>query len=250
VTLLEVEDLSTAYGPITVNRRVSLTVDEREIVTVIGPNGAGKSTLLRTIAGLKRPSGGTIRVAGRAVTGLPADRMARAGVVLVPEGRRIFADLTVRDNLRLGGYARPDPDGVERDLGLMESLFPVLAAKRDARGSALSGGQQQMLAIARGLMARPHVLLLDEPSLGLAPIVVKEVRSLIGLVRERFGTAVLLVEQNASLALSVAERGYIMRTGRIIASGAIADLQDLELMREIYLGGTRRGTLGEDREQF
>jgi len=236
VTLLKVEDLWTAYGPIVVNRGLSLEVNEGEIVTLIGPNGAGKSTLLRTIAGLKRPKSGKIFLAGKDVTGVYADKMARNGVVLVPEGRRIFPAITVRDNLRLGGYARYHPQGVETDIAAMESFFPILADKREAKGSDLSGGQQQMLAIARGLMAKPRVLLLDEPSLGLAPIIVNEVRSIIKSVRDKFGAAVLLVEQNASLALAVADRGYIMQTGRIVAQGPIADLRNFDLMRETYLG--------------
>jgi branched-chain amino acid transport system ATP-binding protein len=241
VILLKIENLWTAYGPIVVNRGVSLEVDEGEIVTLIGPNGAGKSTLLKTIAGLKRPKSGTIRLGEKDVTGVYADRMARNGVVLVPEGRRIFPAITVRDNLRLGGYARYDPVGIEKDITEMESFFPILAEKREAKGSDLSGGQQQMLAIARGLMAKPRVLLLDEPSLGLAPIIVNEVRSIIKSVRDRFGAAVLLVEQNASLALAVADRGYIMQTGRIVAQGPIADLRNFDLMRETYLGDRQGG---------
>jgi branched-chain amino acid transport system ATP-binding protein len=236
VTLLKIEELWTAYGPIVVNRGISLEVNEGEIVTLIGPNGAGKSTLLTTIAGLKRPKNGVIRLGGKDVTGVYADKMARNGVVLVPEGRRIFPAITVRDNLRLGGYARYDPEGVEKDIAVMESFFPILAEKREAKGSDLSGGQQQMLAIARGLMAKPRILLLDEPSLGLAPIVVNEVRLIIKSVRDRFGAAVLLVEQNASLALAVADRGYIMQTGRIVAQGPIEELRNFDLMRETYLG--------------
>jgi branched-chain amino acid transport system ATP-binding protein len=236
MSLLEVEDIWTAYGPIVVNRGVSIAVDEGEIVTIIGSNGAGKSTLLKTIAGLKRPKSGTIRFSDKDVTGTYADGIARCGVVLVPEGRRIFPDLTVRDNLRLGGYSRTDWDGVEKDIAVMESFFPILAERRSAKGSALSGGQQQMLAIARGLMAKPKILILDEPSLGLAPIIVHEVRSIILSVRDRFGAAVLLVEQNASLALAVADRGYIMQNGRIVAEGAIEELRSLDLVRETYLG--------------
>ncbi len=236
MSLLEVDDVWTAYGPIVVNRGVSIEVDKGEIVTIIGSNGAGKSTLLTTIAGLKRPKSGTIRLLGEDVTGIYADGIARRGAVLVPEGRRIFPDLTVRDNLRLGGYSRTDWEGVERDIAAMESFFPILAEKRDAKGSALSGGQQQMLAIARGLMAKPKILILDEPSLGLAPIIVHEVRSIILSVRDKFGAAVLLVEQNASLALAVADRGYIMQNGRIVAAGAIEELRSLDLVRESYLG--------------
>jgi branched-chain amino acid transport system ATP-binding protein len=236
VSLLEVADVWTAYGPIVVNRGVSIAVGEGEIVTIIGSNGAGKSTLLKTIAGLKSPKSGTIRLLNEDVTGIYADAIARRGAVLVPEGRRIFPDLTVRDNLRLGGYSRTDSDGVERDIAAMESFFPILAEKRDAKGSALSGGQQQMLAIARGLMAKPKILILDEPSLGLAPIIVHEVRSIILSVRDKFKAAVLLVEQNASLALAVADRGYIMQNGRIVAAGAIEELRSLDLVRETYLG--------------
>jgi branched-chain amino acid transport system ATP-binding protein len=239
VSLLDVEDVWTAYGPIVVNRGVSIEIDEGEIVTIIGSNGAGKSTLLKTIAGLMRPKSGTIYLSNENVTGIYADGIARRGAVLVPEGRRIFPDLTVRDNLRLGGYSRTDADGVESDIAAMESFFPILAEKRDAKGSALSGGQQQMLAIARGLMAKPKILILDEPSLGLAPIIVQEVRSIILSVRNRFGAAVLLVEQNAALALAVADRGYIMQNGRIVAAGAIEELRSLDLVRETYLGNRR-----------
>lgn len=238
MSLLDVEDVWTAYGPIVVNRGVSIEIDEGEIVTIIGSNGAGKSTLLKTIAGLMCPRSGTIHLSNENVTGIYADGIARRGV-LVPEGRRIFPDLTVRDNLRLGGYSRTDADGVESDIAAMESFFPILAEKRDAKGSALSGGQQQMLAIARGLMAKPKILILDEPSLGLAPIIVQEVRSIILSVRNRFGAAVLLVEQNAALALAVADRGYIMQNGRIVAAGAIEELRSLDLVRETYLGNRR-----------
>ena len=195
---------------------------------------------MKTIAGLKRPKSGAIRLMDEDVTGIYADGIARRGAVLVPQGRRIFPDLTVRDNLRLGGYSRTNSDGVERDIAAMESSFPILAEKRNAKGSTLSGGQQQMLAIARGLMAKPKILILDEPSLGLARIIVHEVRSIILSVRAKFGAAVLLVEQNASLALAVADRGYIMQNGRIVAAGAIGELRSLDLVRETYLG-SRQG---------
>ncbi len=244
MTLLSVEQLDTAYGVVQVTRDVSLTVEEGEIVTIIGPNGAGKSTILRAISGLLKPRRGTISFNGRNVTGLPADRMAALGVVMVPEGRRIFGDLTVRENLRIGAYCRRDEDAIERDIAQMESYFDILAKKRDAKGSALSGGQQQMLAIARGLMARPRVLILDEPSLGLAPVMVRDVRSVIGAVRDKFGAAVLLVEQNASLALAVAERGYLLQHGRIVASGPIGELRESSLMRELYFG-EQRAAAGE-----
>jgi branched-chain amino acid transport system ATP-binding protein len=239
MTLLQADHLRTAYGPVIVNRDVSLTVEENEIVTILGPNGAGKSTLLRAISGLLRPKTGTIRFNGKDVTGLPADRMAALGVVMVPEGRRIFPDLTVQENLRLGAYCRQDRAAVDQDIELMESYFSILATKRTAKGAELSGGQQQMLAIARGLMARPRILLLDEPSLGLSPRLIKEVRAVILDLRTKFSAAVLLVEQNAGLALAVAERGYLLQHGQIVASGAIAELRDNSLMHDLYLGHGR-----------
>ncbi|MGJ7042417.1 ABC transporter ATP-binding protein [Shinella sp. BE166] len=239
MTLLSVSSVSTGYGATTVNRDVSLTLDAGEIVTVLGPNGAGKSTLLRTIAGLVRPRAGTVTFNGEDVTGSPPDVMARRGVVLVPEGRRIFADMSVEENLRLGAYTRTDAAAVEADIALMEKFFPILAVKRAQKGGSLSGGQQQMLAIARGLMARPKVLLLDEPSLGLSPLLVKEIQGIILNIGREFGASVLLVEQNAGLALSVAARGYLMQNGRIMLSGAIDELRDMSLMRELYLGGVK-----------
>ena len=237
MTLLAVSDLSTGYGGTVVNRNVTLDLAPGEIVTILGPNGAGKSTLLKAIAGLVKPRGGTVRFDGSDVTGLPPDVMASRGVVLVPEGRRIFADMTVAENLRLGGYARRDGAAVEADVTLLERTFPILAEKRAQRGGSLSGGQQQMLAIARGLMARPRVLMLDEPSLGLSPLMVKEIKAVILSIGQRFDAAVLLVEQNAGLALSLASRGYLMQNGQIATSGPIEQLRDVGLMRELYLGG-------------
>jgi branched-chain amino acid transport system ATP-binding protein len=237
VTLLQVSGVTTGYGPTTVNRNVSLALGAGEIATILGPNGAGKTTLLRTIAGLVKPRGGSVVFDGREVTGQPPDVMAKQGVVLVPEGRRIFADMSVEENLRLGAYARRDQAAVDADVKLMEAFFPILAAKRRDKGGSLSGGQQQMLAIARGLMARPRVLLLDEPSLGLSPLMVKEIKAIILAIGERFGASILLVEQNAGLALGVATHGYLMQQGRVVASGPIAELRNAELMRDLYLGG-------------
>jgi branched-chain amino acid transport system ATP-binding protein len=242
MTLLQADHLKTAYGPVIVNRDVSLTVDPGEIVTILGPNGAGKSTLLRAISGLLRPRGGAIHFAGKNVTGTAADRMAGLGVVMVPEGRRIFPDLTVQENLRLGAYCRKDREAIENDVQLMETYFEILASKRHAKGAELSGGQQQMLAIARGLMARPRILLLDEPSLGLSPLFIKQLRSVVLDVRTKFNAAVLLVEQNAGLALAVAERGYLLQHGEIVAAGSITELRDDRLMHELYLG--KRPTAG------
>jgi branched-chain amino acid transport system ATP-binding protein len=237
VTLLSVSNLTNGYGATTVNRDVSLTLAENEIVTILGPNGAGKSTLLKTIVGLVTPRAGSVNFDGLDVTGRTPDIMAKNGVVLVPEGRRIFADMSVEENLRLGAYARRDAAAVDADVELMQQFFPILATKRKDKGGSLSGGQQQMLAIARGLMARPRVLLLDEPSLGLSPLFVKEIQGIILNIGERFNASVLLVEQNAGLALSVASRGYLMQNGRIAISGPIAELRDMSLMRELYLGG-------------
>ncbi len=237
MTLLQVSGVTTGYGPTTVNRNVSLALGAGEIATILGPNGAGKTTLLRTIAGLVRPRGGSVVFDGRDVTGQPPDVMAKQGVVLVPEGRRIFADMSVEENLRLGAYARRDQAAVDADVRLMEEFFPILAAKRRDKGGSLSGGQQQMLAIARGLMARPRVLLLDEPSLGLSPLMVKEIKAIILAIGERFGASILLVEQNAGLALGVATHGYLMQQGRVVASGPIAELRNADLMRDLYLGG-------------
>jgi branched-chain amino acid transport system ATP-binding protein len=248
MSLLEVEHLKTAYGPVVVSSDLSITVNEDEIVTVLGPNGAGKSTLLRAISGLLRPRQGKIRFDGKDVTAKPADQIAKLGVVMVPEGRRIFPDLTVRENLRLGAYCRKENDTVEADIQRMENYFSILATKRTAKGGNLSGGQQQMLAIARGLMARPKILLLDEPSLGLSPLLIKDVRSVIIDVKSKFSCAVLLVEQNAGLALAVAERGYLLQHGAIVASGTIGELRDDRLMYELYLGNKRRvGTHGNPR---
>jgi len=241
MSILEVEGLQTAYGAVGVNRDVSLSVGANEIVTILGPNGAGKSTILRAISGLLKSKGGVIRWDGRDIAGMPSDRVAGLGVVMVPEGRRIFADMTVRENLRLGAYARKDRSGIEADVRRMESYFEILASKAGAKGGALSGGQQQMLAIARGLMARPRLLLLDEPTLGLSPRLVKELLAVILDVRDSFGASVLLVEQNAGLALTVAERGYLLQNGRVVASGLIETLRDDNLMRELYLGDGNGG---------
>lgn len=237
MSLLTISNVTTGYGATLVNRDVSLTLEEGEVITILGPNGAGKSTLLRTIVGLVKPRSGTVTFAGEDLTGRTSDVMAKRGVVLVPEGRRIFADMSVEENLRLGAYTRRDAAAVDVDVKTMEGFFPILAAKRQQKGGSLSGGQQQMLAIARGLMARPRVLLLDEPSLGLSPLLVKEIRAIILDIGKTFGASVLLVEQNAGLALSVATRGYLMQNGRIATSGPISELKNMSLMRELYLGG-------------
>ena len=238
MSLLEVRDLHTAYGRTRVHRGVSMTIEKGEIVAVLGPNGAGKTTLLGAIAGLLAISDGRIIFNGDDVSDWPADRVTRAGVSLVPEGRRIFPGMTVRDNLALGAYTRSIQSEVDEDLERMLDYFPVLRERLGAQGTDLSGGQQQMLAIARGLMARPTLILLDEPSLGLSPVLVQEIEGIIGGLRDEFGASVLLVEQNAGLALGVAERGYLMQTGAIAAEGSLEEMRDSGVMQELYLPKT------------
>jgi len=231
MSLLDVRDLAVSHGEIEVLHDLSLTVGEGEIVTVIGPNGSGKTTLLRTLAGVLRPRRGTITLGGRALGGEPAWRVVRHGIALVPEGRRIFADQTVRANLELGatGHGRLD------DLPAVLARFPVLRERLDHAAGALSGGQQQMLAIARGLMARPRLLLLDEPSLGLAPRLVRETFEAVRRIRAE-GVSVLLVEQLATLALEVADRGYVLDRGRMVAQGAARELAADPRIIRAYLG--------------
>ena len=236
MTLLQISGLHTAYGRTRVHRGIELHLEEGEIVVILGPNGAGKSTLLSAIAGLIKPTDGSIVYQGRDIAGWSADRAAAVGINLVPEGRRIFSGMTVRDNLDLGAYVQTDRATIARDFDRVLDYFPILRDRLDAQGSDLSGGQQQMLAIARGLMARPTLILLDEPSLGLSPVLVRDLEAIILGLREQFGASVLLVEQNASLALAVAKRGYLMQTGTIAAEGLLEEMRDTGVMRELYLG--------------
>jgi branched-chain amino acid transport system ATP-binding protein len=234
MTLLEVSDLWVRHGPIEVLRGVSLTVAGGDVVAVIGPNGAGKTTLLKTLAGVLRPVRGRISLGGTDVTGRPAWEIVRAGAALVPEGRGIFADQTVRDNLMLGALGRRRFDRLDE---ILESFAP-LRARLDTVAGALSGGQQQMLALARGLMAQPRLLLLDEPSLGLAPKLVRETFETIRRIREQ-GVTVLLVEQMGLQALEIADRGYVLEHGRVVADGPARQLVTDERVIAAYLG-TRR----------
>jgi branched-chain amino acid transport system ATP-binding protein len=236
LTLLQISGLHTAYGRTRVHRGIELHLEEGEIVVILGPNGAGKSTLLSAIAGLIKPTDGSIEYQGRDIAGWSADRAAAVGINLVPEGRRIFSGMTVRDNLDLGAYVQTDRATIAQDFDRVLDYFPILRDRLDSQGSDLSGGQQQMLAIARGLMARPTLILLDEPSLGLSPVLVRDLEAIILGLREQFGASVLLVEQNASLALAVAKRGYLMQTGTIAAEGLLAEMRDTGVMRELYLG--------------
>jgi branched-chain amino acid transport system ATP-binding protein len=236
VALLEVAGLVARYGRITALEDVSLTVNEGEIVTLIGANGAGKTTTLRTISGLVRPAAGTIRFAGRDITRLAPNEIVRAGIGHSPEGRRIFPRMTVRENLELGAYTRRAKAEIAQDLERVLAIFPRLKERYEQKGGTMSGGEQQMLAIARALMSRPRLLLLDEPSLGLSPLLVQTIFEVIRDISAR-GTTILLIEQNARQALAVAARGYVLEVGRIAHSGPAAELAASEAVRAAYLGG-------------
>jgi branched-chain amino acid transport system ATP-binding protein len=234
--LLEAKDLNVYYGAIHALQGVSFSVDEGEIVSLIGANGAGKSTTLKTISGLLRPRVGDVLLRSESLKLMPAQDIVRRGVIHVPEGRKIFAPLTVQENLEMGAFTRKDKDEIRTNLERVFKSFPRLKERLNQLGGTLSGGEQQMLAIGRGLMAQPKVLLLDEPSMGLAPILVEEIFSIIKEINAQ-GVAILLVEQNALMALSVANRGYVLETGRIVLEGSgQALLQDPQVMKA-YLGG-------------
>jgi len=235
--MLEVSDLHAGYGRVEVLRGVSLHVGRGEIVVLIGPNGAGKTTTLKTLVGLLPARRGSIRFEGREVAGVPAHRLVRAGIALIPEGRLVFPDQTVRDNLLLGGYARRG-DGIEGDIERHFDRFPILRERQGQLAGTLSGGEQQMLAIARGLMARPRLLLLDEPSLGLAPRLVRAVFEVLPRLRDD-GVTLLLVEQVATLALGIADRGYVLERGRIVLEGTGRDLLGDPAVARAYLGKRR-----------
>jgi branched-chain amino acid transport system ATP-binding protein len=232
--VLALEDLRSCYGRIEVIHGVSLAVNGGEIVTLVGSNGAGKTTLLRAISGVHPVSGGSIRFAGEPMNALPAHQRVMRGIVQVPEGRQVFTPLSVEDNLRLGAYRRSD-DGVKSDIERIYATFPLLAEKRRTAAGSLSGGQQQMLAIGRALMARPKLVLLDEPSMGLAPVLVERIFAIILDLKAR-GLTTLLVEQNANAALAIADRGYVMETGRIVMSGPGRELLGDPRVRSAYLG--------------
>ncbi len=234
--LLKVDNLHVYYGAIHAIKGVSLEVNQGEIVTLIGANGAGKSTTLRTISGLLKPKEGTIAFEGQPIGGVPAHEIVKKGISQVPEGRRIFADMTVMENLDLGAFTRSDKDGIKADLKTVFERFPRLEERKEQLAGTLSGGEQQMLAMGRALMSRPRLLLLDEPSMGLAPLLIREIFSIIVDINKT-GTTVLLVEQNANMALSIAHRAYVLETGRITLSGDAKELAASEEVRKAYLGG-------------
>ena len=234
--MLELLDIQTYYGNIQALKGVSLEIAEGEIVTLIGANGAGKTTTLMSICGAVPPRAGEIKFEGRAISDMSPNEIVALGISQVPEGRRIFPYLTVAENLDMGAFLRNDRDGVKEDIEYIYGLFPILAERRHQAGGTLSGGEQQMLAISRALMARPRMLLLDEPSLGLAPLVIKRIFEIIRQINTENKTTIFLVEQNANLALKVAHRGYVMENGRIIMSDRAENLLTNEDVRKAYLG--------------
>jgi branched-chain amino acid transport system ATP-binding protein len=232
--MLEIRGLTSHYGRIQALHGIALQVGQGQLVAVVGANGAGKTTLMRTISGVQPASGGTVRYLGEDITRTSPDRRVRAGICQVPEGRQVFGPMTVEDNLRMGGYTR-SRDGMDEDIERMYGLFPILKEKRLLQAGTLSGGQQQMLAMARALMGRPRLRLLDEPSMGLAPLLIAEVFRIVAGLRER-GITILLVEQNAHAALSIADLGYVMETGSILMSGPGPELLENEEVKTAYLG--------------
>jgi len=235
--LLEVRNLETWYGPIIAMQGVNLHVAEGRMVAVLGANGAGKTTLLNTLAGVIDPFKGQVLFDGQPTQGLDADEICRRGMVLVPEGRQVYPFLSVADNLAMGAYARRDRDAVARDLERVFGWFPRLKEREGQHAGLLSGGEQQMLAIGRAFMSKPRLLMLDEPSLGLSPILTQEIFAIVSRIRDETGTAVLVVEQNAAVALKHGDDGYIMELGRIVAADTCAALSQKTDVREAYLGG-------------
>lgn len=234
--MLSLQNVETAYGHIKALKGISLEVPKGAIVTLLGANGAGKTTTLRTISGILTPVKGAITFEGKRVDRVPPERIVRRGLCQVPEGRELFPQLTVHENLLMGAYTRRDGDAIKRDLARTMDYFPILRERQKQMAGTLSGGEQQMLAIGRALMARPRLLMLDEPSLGLAPLIVEEIFGIIKRINEE-GTTILLVEQNAGMALSIAAYGYVLETGQVALSGPAADLLRDDQVRRSYLGG-------------
>ncbi|MGE5379868.1 MAG: ABC transporter ATP-binding protein [Methylocystaceae bacterium] len=234
--MLKIEDISVYYGAIQAIKQISLEVEEGSIVTLIGANGAGKTTTLKTTSGIIKPRTGKITFKGQDITRTPAQQIVGMGISQVPEGRRVFPSMSVMENLEMGAYLRRDKQEISKDLGVVFERFPRLLERKKQLAGTLSGGEQQMLAIGRALMSRPQLLLLDEPSMGLAPLLVKEIFSIIKDINER-GTTVLLVEQNANMALSIADKAYVLETGQIVLSGSASELARSPQVKKAYLGG-------------
>ena len=234
--MLKVNSIHTYYGNIQALRGISLDVEEGEIITLIGANGAGKSTTLMSISGVEKPRTGTVEFQGRDITGLSSHEIVSMGVIQVPEGRHIFPQLSVTENLDMGAYLRSDKTGIKHDMDYVMDLFPILAKRRHQSGGTLSGGEQQMLAISRALMARPKLLLLDEPSLGLAPLIVRQIFDIITRINTEQKTTIFLVEQNANMALKIAHRGYVLQNGAIVKTDSASALLRDEEVKNAYLG--------------
>lgn len=242
--VLEVKNVETFYGPIMAIRGVSLEVPKGKIVTILGANGAGKTTLMKTVSGVMDPEKGQVLLEGREIQGSDPDKVVRAGVAHVPEGREVFPFLTVHENLMMGAYTRSDRENVDGDVEMVFDYFPILKERRNQQAGTMSGGQQQMLAIGRGLMTKPKVMLLDEPSLGLSPILVQEIFEIIKRLNREQGVTMMLVEQNANVALKSADYGYVLEIGRIVMAGEAEKLLASEDIQEFYLGvqgETQRG---------
>jgi len=236
-TLLEIENLAVHYDKAIAIENVSLNLDDGEIVSIVGANGAGKTTVIRAISGLKKPTSGEIWFQGKRIDGMPAYDIVKRGISQIPAGRQIFPTMSVLDNLKVGSYLRKDQDGIKKDLEGIYQHFPILKERQDQMGGQLSGGQQQMLAVARALMAAPKLLLMDEPSMGLSPILVAEVGKIIRDINQQ-GISILLVEQNSRMALKLAERAYILELGKIALKGNCEDLINNDEVKRYYLGGT------------
>jgi branched-chain amino acid transport system ATP-binding protein len=245
--ILKLSNIESYYGPIQAIRGISLEVPRGRIVTLLGANGAGKTTVLKTISGILDPQKGSIEFLGKPIQRMEADKIVRLGLSHVPEGREVFPFLSVQENLRMGAYTRSDADGVAQDLEAVFGYFPVLKERADQRAGSLSGGEQQMLAISRALMARPRLMLLDEPSLGLSPKLVKDIFEIVVRINRERGVTILLVEQNANMALQTADYGYVLEVGRIVMADSCERLMQKEDIREFYLGIKDQGARGQRR---
>jgi branched-chain amino acid transport system ATP-binding protein len=246
-TILELANVEASYGPVQALRGVSLKVEKGKIVTVLGANGAGKSTILKTISGIIDPSKGQIRFEGGDIQGRDPAWIVRRGISHVPEGREVFPLLTVEENLRMGAYTRHDSEGIAEDIDMVYGYFPILRERARQEAGLLSGGQQQMLAISRALLSRPALMLMDEPSLGLSPLLTQEIFRIIGRINREKGTTILLVEQNANMALEVAHYGYVLEVGRIVMEDTCKRLLEKEDVQEFYLGMKAQGVRGQRR---